>query len=160
MNHSYSIRLMNSEDLDELAIVYLKAFQDPELGEDWSKQSALELISYWLQRQPDLAFVAEQEEKLVGAFIVGVRPWWDGNHLVDGELFVDPEYQKKGIGKELINKVLLVAKEKYAPLTWETYTFRAQEFPLSWYKQMGFEEIEEWVMIRANTESVLVALRK
>src|SRR5206468_3100195 len=104
------------------------------------------------------AFTAEVDGQPVGGFIVGVRPWWDGNHLVDGELFVDPEHQKRGVGKQLIARVLNEAVEKYKPTVWETYTFRDEGFPLSWYKQIGFAEISEWTMIRADVATVLSKL--
>lgn len=93
--------------------------------------------------------------RLVGGFVVAIKPWWDGNHLIDGELFVDPDYQRREIAKELFRKVLQAAKAEYAPVFWETWTFRNQEFPLTWYKRIGFDEIEEWIMLRAPVERVL-----
>jgi hypothetical protein len=123
---------MIDQDLRELSSIYIRAFEDPELKEEWTEESAYALLCDWYKRQPDLAFSAQWENKLVGAFIIGVRPWWDGNHLVDGELFVAPEAQ---MGRELVRQVLLTAKQKYAPVTWETYTFRGQEFPLGWIKK-------------------------
>ncbi|MBY0358762.1 MAG: GNAT family N-acetyltransferase [Candidatus Obscuribacterales bacterium] len=153
------IRLMKKQDLYELAAVYVQALDHANTNEKWTEQSAYALLSDWFKRQPDLAFVAELDHKLVGAFIVGVRPWWDGNHLVDGELFVDHKYQGRGIARELIRQTLITAIEKYAPVSWESYTFRAQEFPLTWYKRMGFKEIEEWIMIRADVAELMINLQ-
>lgn len=158
MDFTYNIRLMQSDDLSKLGSVYMRAFQDPELKEHWSETSAKALLSDWFRRQPDLAFVAEFERMLVGGFIVGIRPWWDGNHLVDGELFIDPEHQGRGLATKLIRQALTSANEKYSPVMWETYTFRSQEFPLNWYKKLGFREIEDWVMIRAGVLQVLESL--
>lgn len=149
---------MRSEDLPALACIYMRAFADPELKENWSLDSALALLSHWFAKQADLAFVAEVDGSLAGAFITGVRPWWDGNHLVDGELFVDPQFQSLGLAKALIKAVLLRAEELYKPVLWETYTFREQSFPLTWYKQLGFDEIDEWVMIRADMKKVFARL--
>jgi GNAT superfamily N-acetyltransferase len=145
---------MRSEHLTQLSRVYVSALEH-EADEQWSEETAHALLAHWLKRQPDLAYVAEYENRLVGAFVVGIRPWWDGNHLVDGELFVDRQYQGKGIARALMQKVLLIAVEKYDPVFWETYTFRSQDFPLDWYKRLGFREIEEWVMIRAETGQLL-----
>jgi len=153
-----SIRLMRNEDLHHLAAIYVRAFANPEMNEKWTEQAAYALLSDWLRRQPDLAFAAESDNRLVGAFVVGIRPWWDGNHLVDGELFVNLEDQGRGIARSLIHKVVLTAVEKYAPVVWESYTFRGQVFPLEWYKRLGFQEIEEWVMIRADVAKLLANL--
>lgn len=150
-----TIRPMTEDDLPALAGMYVKSFADPALGEHWTEPTAQALLVNWYNRQPDLAFVATDDSKLLGAFVVGVRPWWDGNHLVDGELFVDSDSQGKGVASDLIRKVLLQAKAKYAPVVWESYTFKGQDFPLNWYKRMGFREIDEWVMIRADVADVL-----
>lgn len=147
---------MKNEDLQQLAAVYVHALENV-MNEKWTEQSAYVLLSDWFRRQPDLAFVAESDHSLVGAFIVGIRPWWDGNHLVDGEFFVEPNYQRRGIGRQLIHQAVQVAVEKYAPVVWETHTFRGQAFPLEWYKRLGFQEIEEWVMIRANIKQILAS---
>ncbi|MDR3614521.1 MAG: GNAT family N-acetyltransferase [Candidatus Obscuribacterales bacterium] len=150
---------MRDEDLHELAVIYVSAFADPELNEHWTEQAAHALLSDWLKRQPDLAFVAESNNKLMGAFVVGIRPWWDGNHLVDGELFVALEHQGRGVARQLVQHVVLTAVEKYAVVVWESYTFRGQEFPLNWYKRLGFREIEEWVMIRADVAELLADMQ-
>lgn len=154
----FSIRLMQQGDLRPLAAVYVRAFQDPQLMEKWTEDTAFLLLADWFRRQPDLAFVAVAGDELVGAFISGIRPWWDGYHLVDGELFVDAAHQSKGIGSELIRRVVVTAKEKYNPVLWETYTFRSTDFPMTWYKRLGFREIEEWAMIRADIATVLNGL--
>lgn len=146
---------MTADDLPALAAMYVRSFADPALGEHWTEPAAQALLANWYARQPDLAFVAADDSKLLGAFVVGVRPWWDGNHLVDGELFVDSDSQGKGVASDLIREVLLQAKAKYAPVVWESYTFKGQDFPLNWYKRMGFREIDEWVMIRADVADVL-----
>lgn len=145
---------MRSEHLTQLARVYVDALQN-EATEQWTEEAAHALLAHWLKRQPDLAYIAEYESQLVGAFVVGVRPWWDGNHLVDGELFVAPKYQKNGIARALLQKVLLIAVDKYDPVTWESYTFRSPAFPLDWYTRLGFRPIDEWVMIRADVVHVL-----
>lgn len=87
-----SIRLMRNEDLQQLAAIYVRSYVS-EMHEKWTEKAAYALLLDWFKRQPDLAFAAEFDHRLVGAFVVGIRPWWDGNHLVDGELFVDPAYQ-------------------------------------------------------------------
>lgn len=156
----FSIRLMKEEDLRPLAAVYVRAFQDPQVMEKWTEETAYLLLADWFKRQPDLAVVAVDGGELVGAFVSGVRPWWDGYHLVDGELFVDIAHQGKGVGSELIRQVVVTAKEKYNAKLWETYTFRGTDFPMAWYKQLGFREIEEWTMIRADVDAVLEALSK
>lgn len=152
------IELTSFDQLPELASIYVRSLEF-NADEHWTDKSALRLLSDWHRRQPELFFTASADAQIMGGFVVGVRPWWDGNHLVDGELFVDPRYQKRGVAGALLRHTLQVAQAKYSPLlTWDTYTFRNDDFPLTWYKRIGFAEIEEWVMIRAQVTNVLTKL--
>jgi ribosomal protein S18 acetylase RimI-like enzyme len=158
MSDTIAIRNFDESDLDQLARIYVRAFKSAS-KESWSEPSARALVGYWLKRQPDLAFAAQANDVIVGGFIVGIKPWCDGNHLVEGELFVDPQFQGQGVGMTLLRHSLTVAMRNYAPVEWETYTFRGDDFPLSWYRRIGFEEVEEWVMIRAHMLSLKQGLR-
>ena len=155
------IRLMKKTDLDNLSRMYVKVYTAFNVGESWNSASAKKLLVDWLSRQPDLSFVAEVDGKLAGAFVAGIRPWWDGNHLVDGEVFVDPDCQKSGIGTELSKALYKKALKKYDVVAFDTYTFKKSKFPLSWYiKSQGFKVNEDWVMIAGNVKLALAKLQK
>ena len=154
-----NIRKIKENDLGILAEIYSEVYSVFEVGERWTKDSALKMLEYWLHRQPDLAFLAEYAGKIVGAFVVGVKPWWDGNHLVDGEIFVHPNYQKKGIGAALLRFVSEYAIKKYNVIRFDSYTFR-DKYPARYYKSIGSEEIKEWIMISADPREYLKKLKK
>lgn len=155
-----TIRPMQKSDLQRLAEIYVKVYKKFDVGERWNIESAKRLLSYWLRRQPDLALVAEYDGKVVGAFLAGVKPWWDGNHLVDGEVFVHPDFQRKGVGKELSRAMYRLALKKYKVKSFDTTTFKKKEFPLSWYRSQGFEVNKDWVLISGDVKAVLSRLKK
>ncbi len=146
------------KDLKELAKIYNATYSNFDVGERWTEETAYKMLKYWFDRQPDLCFLAKCEGKIVGAFVVGVKPWWDGNHLVDGEIFVSPDCQKKGVGKELLRFVSEYAKKKYDVVQFDSYTVR-DKYPLKWYKSIGFKEIKEWVLISIKVETLLRNLK-
>ena len=152
------IRLMQRKDLKGLAKAYTRAYKIYSKWEHWNDKQSYKLLSYWLKRQPDLAFVAVYDKKPVGAFVAGIKPWWDGNHLIDGELIVDPDYQKKGIGKILLKTVLEKAVRKYDAVIWEAITFKKTKFPLSWYRKLGFNEVKELTIISGDIKKALKKL--
>lgn len=154
------IRIAEKEDLQQLAEVYNFTYKKFDIGEEWTVESSKKLLDYWFKRQPDLFFVAEDEDKIVGGFVTGVKPWWDGNHLVDGELFVHVDYQRKGIGTELFKIMYETALEKYSVTSFDTYTFKKTEFPLSWYKSQGFVENQDWIMIEGNVQKMFDKLKE
>jgi len=102
--------------------------------------------------------LAEEEREIVGAFFVGVKPWWDGNHLVDGEIFVHPNHQKNGIGTKLIKFMFEYAVKEYNVVRWDTYTVK-DKYPLKWYRSLGFNEIKEWAMISVEPKELLKRLK-
>lgn len=160
MNNELLIRLIKKEDLKILARLYCKVYTNFDVGEKWNQRSAYNLLSYWFERQPDLCFLAEYKRKVVGAFLAGIKPWWDGNHLIDGEVFVDPDYQKKGIGTELSKTIYKTAINKYNAKCFDAITFSNKKHPLSWYKKQGFTKIKNWVLISGNLELVMKKLEK
>ena len=153
------IRLMKKGDLESLAEIYAETYEAFNIGEKWNKKSAHKLLEYWFKLQPDLAFVAEYNNKIVGAFVTGVKPWWDGNHLIEGEMFVHPNFQGKGIGTELIKKLFKTARKQYKAVAWDAFTPNKFKHPLSWYKKMGFKEVKEWTIITCNIEEILKKLK-
>lgn len=153
--NNLNIRKVENFDLEILSEIYKNTYDVFDVGERWTKESALELLKYWLKRQPDLAFLAETDNKIVGAFFAAVKPWWDGVHLVDGELFVDPDNQKQKVGTLLSKHMFEQAIKKYDAKVWDTYTFKNSEHPLSWYKKQGFDENKDWVMISGDLKEAI-----
>lgn len=154
-----SIRLAKEEDLEKLAAIYEEVFRVFDVGEEWTKEAAYKLLKYYFDRYPDLAFVAEYDGKVVGAFFADVRPWWDGDHLVDGEIFVHPDYQKRGVGTELMKIMFKTAIDKYGVVGWDAITFKG-EYPLEWYKKLGFEESKSWIVFGGDVRKVLKKLEE
>jgi ribosomal protein S18 acetylase RimI-like enzyme len=154
------IRSTTKKDLGPLAKVYSLVYKESEVKENWDILSAKKLLTYWFERQPDLFFVAEKNSNIIGAVVAGIKPWWDGNHLVDGEIFVHPKYQKEGAGTELSKVLYKKALEEYGVVYFDTYTFKNTKFPLDWYKSQGFKENTEWTMIEGKVKDLLFNLKK
>lgn len=154
-----NIRAVQADDFSELAKIYTIAYNSLNIGENWDEKSAKVLLKHLYIEQSDLFFVAEEDGRVAGGITALIKPWWDGNHLTDGELFVHPDNQRHGIGTQLIKRLFTEAQEKYQAISWDTFTHRVYEHPLKWYKSMGFKEIEEWVMITGNIQEVLGKLK-
>jgi GNAT superfamily N-acetyltransferase len=154
----YDVRPIIETDLESLASVYVDVYTTFDVGEIWDKMSAHKMLKFWFEHFPGLAFVATNEEKIIGGFLAGIKPWCDGNHLIDGEIFVHPDHQQNGVDGKLMKVMLEAARDKYQAVVWDTYTFRNFEHPMSWYKQMGFEEIRDWVMISCDIGKTLQRL--
>ena len=149
------IRQMQKGDLEQIAEVYTLVYQKFDIGERWTVETSKKLLSYWFETQPDLAFVAEYESKVIGAFVAGIKPWWDGNHISDGEIFVHPDYQKMGVGTKLSIALYKKALDKYDVVSYDFFTFKKIRFPLSWYLSQGFVKNEDWTLISGEINSIV-----
>jgi len=154
-----NIRQIKKSDLDKLAKIYSIVYKRFDIGEKWTPKTAKKLLYYWFKKQPDLFFLAEYNSKIVGGFVAGVKPWWDGNHLSDGEIFVRPNYQKKGIATKLSIALYKKALKKYKIVCFDGFTFKKTKFPLSWYLSQGFIQNKDWTMISGDINSILLNLK-
>ena len=89
-----------------------------------------------------------------------VKPWWDGNRLIEGELFIHPEYQGHiGIGIPLVLALLKTAREKYNCVVVESITFK-DGYQLPMYHKIGIDPDPELCFITGNIETILKRLEK
>lgn len=154
-----NIRAVEEKDLSRLAEIYAEVYAVVDIGETWTKDSAHTFLAYWFKRQPDLFFVAEDGDALVGGFVAGIRPWCRGNLLVDGEVFVLPDCQHKKVATRLFEAVISGAINKHNIVALSGLTFIGMDFPLSWYKKLGMGEMKEWVVVSGDPKKVLENLR-
>ena len=153
------IRKIERKDLDKLSEIYAETYCVLDVNENWTKKSAYKLLMYWLKCRHNLCFLAEYNGKIVGGIVAGIKPWWDGNHLFDGEIFVHPDYQKKGIGTELSKFLYNLAIKRYKAIKFDAFTFKKSDFPLKWYKKQGFREVGEWAIISGDLKKILKKLK-
>jgi len=95
------------EVLDELIELYLKAYEGLEIYAYKTKDEVKEYL-YWLfKRDPQGILVAKEGDRIIG-FVATDKNWvWDNKKYGEiHELFVDPNYRGRGIGKVLFEKAI------------------------------------------------------
>jgi len=150
------IRLIEKSDIKALAKIYKDLYDNVDIGENWTIESATNLLNYWYSKQKDLFFVAEEDGIPVGGIVSGVKNWFDGIRLIDTEIFVCKSYQGKGIARNLLLWHLIQAKIKYNAKTIEFHTYGDEtEFPQSWYNRIGFKKDQELIIMNGDVEEVI-----
>lgn len=154
-----TIRPATEQDLPALAELYRLSYNSIHtLGEHWTAASAHRFIAHFYRRQPDLFFVAEFRHQLVGAAVTAVQPWWDGNHLVEGELFIDPAYRHKGVERKLLRALIAQARDTHKAIAWDTFMPTTEEHPFGSYEKIGFTEVPHWTALTGDTHKMLARL--
>ena len=91
--------------------------------------------------------------------MTSLKPWWDGMHLEDGEIFVCSAYRKQGIAKKLFKRLFEYSVEKYSATTIEAHTYEDENgYPYCWYKRLGFETVDDWKIINGDIRQILEKL--
>ncbi len=129
------IRQTKIEDLPELTNIYCKAYDRLEFGENWSVETTKNLLSFYFDLKTFLGITAVANGEIVGAFFSFVKPWHDGNHLGEGELFVDTKYQNQKIGTKLMTEMMRIAKSKDC----RVHELVAYDAVAEWYKKIGMQ---------------------
>jgi GNAT superfamily N-acetyltransferase len=131
-----SIRKAKKQDLSKLAEIYIRAYDRAQFGEIWKKKAAVALLIFYFNQKKFLGLTAVLDGKVVGGLFSFIKPWHDGNHLGEGELFVDPDYQGKKIGTELMFKMMLLAKSKKCVV----HELIAYAGVTRWYRKLGMKD--------------------
>lgn len=125
------VKLFQDKDADELSKLIEKTVVESN-SEDYSKKAITVLIEHFspeniikFSRKKDI-LVAIEENKIVGTITL------DGNRL--SAMYVSPNQQGKGIGKNLIERLEKLAKQKGLEILRVRSSVTAFEF----YKKMGY----------------------
>lgn len=150
------INLKRKEDLTAFKDEFATWYNSGSLNEGWTSESALNLFNFYYEHFKDLIFVAYVYSTPAGIIFFEVKPWSNGNHLVNGELFVLNKYRKEGIASLLVKKELEYAIEKYKITDVEFLTYEDENgFPFSWYKKSGFKKDEQLFLVKASVEEII-----
>ncbi len=105
----FKIRKENKNDYNEVYNVIKKAFETAEHS-DGNEQDLVVILRKSEAFIPELSLVAVEENKIVGYILFTKIKIKDNIELALAPLAVLPEYQRKGIGKKLIETGHNIAK--------------------------------------------------
>lgn len=129
----------------ELIRIYFSAYSDfPEYAYP-NRREVKRYLKWLLKGDPQGFFVAIWDGKPVGFIAVHSR-WYDWQEDLVGEiheLAVDKEYQKKGIGKTLIEKALDYLKSKGRKRI-TLWVGERNDRAIKIYERMGFIKLYQW----------------
>lgn len=153
------IEAMDYDSIDELASLYVKIYKKVNPREKWSIISAKKFIKYFYELCPDLFFIVKLKEKIIAGMWGPVKPWWNGNKAYDLEIFIDDEYQGKGLSKLILFHYFNVAIKKYNINSVEAITFNDREFPLSFYSKISLNKDQQLVLLEGDVQEIITNLK-
>ncbi len=93
----------NKKYIDNLIKVYIETFIGDPWNEVWEYDWVLERIE-WLTSLPKFkGYLKLESDKVIGSVLGYQEPFKGRSHFEILELFVSPIFQRKGVGKELVD---------------------------------------------------------
>uniref|UniRef100_A0A7V6CDF0 GNAT family N-acetyltransferase n=1 Tax=Thermodesulfobacterium geofontis TaxID=1295609 RepID=A0A7V6CDF0_9BACT len=139
------IRQVKLSDINDFIETYIRAYEELE---NYKYRTRKEIKNYfkWLYNRDKEGFVvAEEKDKSVG-FAAGDANWinFEGKKVLEiHEIFVLPEFRKKGIGSQLLQYLLFYGVKKDKKLA-ELWVGKTNYKAINFYKKFGFKEAGEW----------------
>ncbi len=154
-----TIRGISPGDIPDLAQIYCESYKANGADEQWDPESASRLLTKLYRSNPGLSVVAVVNEGVVGAAFGDIRPWESGKVILEGkELFVHPDWQKLGIGTELLKERLHRAEVWGGANEVEFITFTAPEGPQGFHENSGLYPVPELQIMAGDVETYRASL--
>ena len=147
---------VKEKDLSILASLFSIIYLNIKTDENWTYDTALSYMQYYYHYQPDLFICAYDDGIPIAAIMSTLKPYWDGLHLTQTELFVSEDYRGQNIGKKLLQIQFELAIAKYHASNINAIAYIDHEAtPLSWYNSIGLEAVSNMTLLSGNLEECL-----
>lgn len=97
--------------------------------------------------------IAEYDKKIAGQaiFFKNFSTFLGKPGIYLEDLYVKPEMRGKGIGRALLDKIILLAKERnYGRVEWSVLDWNTSA--IEFYKKIGARPMEDWTVFRLNSD--------
>lgn len=96
------VRMTEEKDIEGLAGAMALAYSEPPWNEVWSAEKAKERVCSVLSNYNAAGFAAIENEEIIGGILGFEDPYAEESFFFVSEIFVAPQWKRKGVGKTLL----------------------------------------------------------
>jgi len=138
-------RKINADNVPACVEIFIKTYNQPPWNYQWTKDDASKYLNEYVSSPQFVGFAAYEGNDIAGAFFAHSKTWWTNTQLFIDELFVSPQHQKKGLGKQLIKYAEQYAEENNL----QTITLMTHKFmpAMNLYQNIDFIHAQPFVIL-------------
>ena len=128
------IRKATKKDLQEIGKLMKEEFSKPPFKEKDPINSVLKSLNFYYKIGE--IYIAKEKE-IVGVIVFKIEQHWEGKVIIIEDLAVKKEYQKRGVGKDLMKFVGEYAKNKKIKSI--LFTTHKESKAMKFYRSLGYK---------------------
>jgi len=146
---------VQKKDIPILAKIYADAYNKE--GEHWTSKTSQDIVEYRYKKS--IKIKAIYNKKIVWVFFSDIKPLCCWNILNDGDVVMNPKYQKLWIWRQLFIYGIEYSIKKFHVVGWDFFTFK-DSYQCNWYERIGFTISNKWIMMSGKVTDVLKKLKQ
>ena len=127
-------RIAAEQDVKGLAQAMMAAYAQPPWNESWEEARAVRRVRAILSNYESMGMAAVENGCIIGGALGYVDPYAEEDFFFVSELFVMPEYQKKGYAGQLLERMVQDAKDQGR----KGLVLTCKEEKIHYYAKFGF----------------------
>ena len=140
-----NIRKMSKSDIPPCSEIMCSVYNNELWQCRWTIGTAEEYLNDFFDMKKFIGFVLLENEQITGGIFAHEKVWWNNSEVFIEEMFIHPDFQRKGYGSLLLDEIEKYVKEnKLAGVTLSTNKYAPA--PL-FYRKNGFTDCEHVIFM-------------
>ena len=140
-----NVRKMIISDIPPCAEIMCSVYNNELRQCRWTIGTAEEYLNDFFDMKKFIGFVLLENEQITGGIFAHEKVWWNNSEVFIEEMFIHPDFQRKGYGSLLLDEIEKYVKEnKLAGVTLSTNKYAPA--PL-FYRKNGFTDCEHVIFM-------------